>query len=203
MSPIVGLAHYLLVRGGVGRALVALEAGVVVAVLGGGARVLVAGGELPATTLYVVASCDVGLHRLHVGVPVVSRFILGLDIPSSIRELLQILAAVRELLGRGARVAHLLALHGLEGLVGERLHVALRRRELTTLSLAGGRLGRVEVAQALLAQAVHVRADLLLAGEVLRLLPHAAQHVLVADEGHVPLRHAGGGAAPLLARAAR
>lgn len=42
------------------------------------------------------------------------------------------MAAVRELLGRGARVAHLLALHGLEGLVGERLHVALRRRELTT-----------------------------------------------------------------------
>lgn len=42
------------------------------------------------------------------------------------------LAAVRELLGRGARVAHLLALHGLEALVGERLHVALRRRELTT-----------------------------------------------------------------------
>lgn len=42
------------------------------------------------------------------------------------------MAAVRELLGRGARVAHLLALHGLEALVGERLHVALRRRELTT-----------------------------------------------------------------------
>lgn len=42
------------------------------------------------------------------------------------------MAAVRELLGGGAGVADLLALHGLEALVGERLDVPLRRRELTT-----------------------------------------------------------------------
>lgn len=63
-------------------------------------------------------------------------YLLELISVSSVRAILDVvvgtLAAVRELLGRGASVADLLALHGLEGLVREGLDVSLRRRELTT-----------------------------------------------------------------------
>lgn len=84
--------------GRVRRALVALEAGVVVVVLGDGLLVLVDGSELPSAAFHVVFPLDVGLDGLDVRVTIVRSSVLGLNVPARVGELLQICKEFLEIL---------------------------------------------------------------------------------------------------------
>lgn len=90
MGAVIGLTDDLLVRGGVGAALVAPQAGAVVLVLGDRLPVLVDGGELASPPFHVVPSFDIGVDGLYMGVAVVSSFVLRFHVPSGVRELLEI-----------------------------------------------------------------------------------------------------------------
>lgn len=90
MFSVVGFPHYLFMGGRVGRALVSLQAGVVIVVFSDGLFVLVDGGKLAPATFHVVFPLDVSLDGLDVRVTIIGRSVLGLDVPAGVGELLQI-----------------------------------------------------------------------------------------------------------------